>query len=287
VYRVKERTWGKTMAVKIFRETEGGKMFPENETSDAWRRDMNALTLQRDTIVRMFYVVYRNSEDKRELRRPLGYVMELMACSAADRSNYSLQQLLNVFVQIADALQFAHEQGIIHFDVKPENILLDEDCRVAKLCDFGCAHKLQTAAASVSESVIEGELFRGTKGYMAPEVFRGELARSKNSLSATEVADLKGDEQSLGIDLVEGSRQSAFELCDIFSFGKTMWQLLHPSLKVEINRTPSVSAAVPRELADLVEQCMLDDASMRPRSMSEVLKRLQSVQEKLESLPVS
>jgi serine/threonine protein kinase len=192
----------------------------------------------------MMYIVYETLDDRSQCRAPVGYVMELMALSAADRPDYTLDQLMNVFVQIACALASSHEHGVIHFDIKPENILLDESCSVAKLCDFGCAHKLQSAASSTAASVIKGQM-RGTQLYMAPEVFRGKF-------------------------------ENAPQLCDIFSFGKTMWKLLHPSRDVEINVVSPVDASVPLALKELIEQCLNKDPAKRPQDMIEVLERLKS-----------
>ena len=236
VYRVKHWQWGQPLAVKVFHDT---------VERHAWRRELNSLTfLSHPNIVRMLYIVYETLDDRSQCRVPVGYVMELMAMSAAERRDYTLDQLLNVFVQIARALAFSHERGVVHFDVKPENILLDESCSVAKLCDFGCAHRLKREASSTTVSVIQGQM-RGTQLYMAPEVFRGKF-------------------------------EDAPQLCDIYSFGKTMWKLLHPSRDVELNRALPVDADVPPALKQLIEQCTMDDANQRPQHMSEVLERIQS-----------
>jgi serine/threonine protein kinase len=229
--------WGQSLAIKVFHDTAEGR---------AWRRELNSLTfLTHANIVRMFYIVYDTLDDRSQCRPPVGYAMELMALSAADRRVYTLDQLLILFEQIASALAFCHEHGVIHFDVKPENILLDDTCSVAKLCDFGHAHKLQNAAASASSSVVQG--LRGTLLYMAPEAFRPDFKNSPRD-----------------------------KLCDVYSFGKTMWKLLHPSRDVELNRALPVDADVPPALKQLIEQCTMDDADRRPQDMSEVLERIQS-----------
>jgi serine/threonine protein kinase len=245
VYRVKHWLWGKTLAVKVFHETAEGR---------TWLRELNSLTfLTHANIVRMMYIVYETLDDRSQCRAPLGYAMELMAMSAADdadRHDFHLDQLLNVFVQIARALAFSHENGVVHFDIKPENILLDESCSVAKLCDFGCAHKLKSESAS--ESVFHGQK-RGTDRYMAPEVLLGKA----------------------GYDP---------KFCDIFSFGKTMWKLLHPAQDVEINVASPVNADVPPALKELIEQCLVRDPAERPQNMTDVLERLQSVAESSRNL---
>lgn len=86
------------------------------------------------------------------------------------------KQALAIVPEICDALQFAHEHGIVHRDIKPENILLDRHGRV-KVADFGLA-KLIGASADVApggvESPAHGDLTEagkvmGTPSYMAPE----------------------------------------------------------------------------------------------------------------------
>jgi TPR repeat protein len=240
VYRVKHWQWGQSLAVKVFH------VLHDPAKRLAWRRELNSLTfLSHANIVRMMYIVYETLDDRNQCRAPVGYAMELMALSAAERRDYTLDQLLNMFLHIASALAFCHQHGVIHFDVKPENILLDESCSVAKLCDFGCAHKLQSAVLSMTASVVQGQM-RGTQLYMAPEVFLGKF-------------------------------NDAPQLCDIFSFGKTMWKLLHPDRAVEINRVFPVVADVPAALKQLVEQCTMDDPAKRPQHMSEVAIRLQNM----------
>ena len=255
MYKVELMYWGNAHAVKIFQDKADG---------EAWRRDLNSLTfLTHPNIVRMFYVIYENSDDRSQLRIPIGYVMELMAQSAADlmaelaagRFECTFKQLLNLFVQVARALTFAHENGVIHFDIKPDNILLDESVTVAKLCDFGLAHKLKNASDSARSSSSLSAQRRGTVFYMAPETF------------------LKKFEDS--------PREQLF-LCDIYSFGKTMWQLLHPTLDVMPGSTFEVSAdGIPPDLKQIVEQCTQVDFKLRPQKMSLVLDRLQHVQKQM------
>jgi len=69
--------------------------------------------------------------------------------------------------QISSALEFAHQQGIVHRDVKPSNILLDDNGQ-AMLTDFGFAHVPWESAS------LTGSLLIGTPAYMSPEQCRGE-----------------------------------------------------------------------------------------------------------------
>ncbi|HEY1859314.1 MAG TPA: serine/threonine-protein kinase, partial [Gemmataceae bacterium] len=76
------------------------------------------------------------------------------------------QQALSIVGQICDALQYAHDEGIVHRDIKPENILIDQKGRV-KIADFGLAKLLHRT--QVDYSLTGTRQIMGTPHYMAPE----------------------------------------------------------------------------------------------------------------------
>jgi serine/threonine-protein kinase len=94
------------------------------------------------------------------------------------------EDLVQVGTQVADALDAAHRRGLVHRDVKPQNILLTPEGRV-KLADFGIALALGADSATRTGTVL------GSVHYLAPEVARGE--------SATPLSDIYG----LGVVLYE------------------------------------------------------------------------------------
>jgi serine/threonine protein kinase len=89
----------------------------------------------------------------------------------------SPREALAIVPQICDALQYAHDQGLVHRDIKPENILLDRRGRV-KVADFGLVKLIESAresttadisAASESPNLTDAGKVMGTPHYMAPE----------------------------------------------------------------------------------------------------------------------
>lgn len=83
-----------------------------------------------------------------------------------------LEAVLNIAIQIAEALQHAHERGVLHRDLKPSNIMVtDYDCAFpeAKLVDFGIAKIMENESTRMTQT---GELI-GTPQYMSPEQCRG------------------------------------------------------------------------------------------------------------------
>ncbi len=105
------------------------------------------------------------------------------------------EQALAIVPPICEALQYAHERGIVHRDIKPENLLLDKAGRL-KIADFGIARILGASDAASTGSASAGDLTQadalGTPGYMAPE-----------QKATPQVVDHRADIYSLGVVFYE------------------------------------------------------------------------------------
>ncbi|RYF10227.1 MAG: serine/threonine protein kinase, partial [Deltaproteobacteria bacterium] len=95
---------------------------------------------------------------------------------------------LPLAIKIAEALDRLHHDNIVHKDLKPQNIVVDADLQTVHLTDFGIAARLETEAAVLSGSFIEGTL-----AYLSPEQ-TGRMARA---------VDLRSDLYSLGVTYYE------------------------------------------------------------------------------------
>ena len=92
---------------------------------------------------------------------------------ALQAGRFTAEQALAMIPPLCDALQFAHDNGIVHRDIKPENLLLDREGRI-KVADFGIARILasnspETAEDPTEADALQSTLAAGTPGYMAPE----------------------------------------------------------------------------------------------------------------------
>ena len=101
----------------------------------------------------------------------LWYSMKLLEGRSLDallkeRKQLAFEETLAMLEQVADALDYAHQHGVIHRDIKPGNILLDDRGRVT-VTDFGIAKEIQETSLSASGHLL------GTPDYMSPEQFLG------------------------------------------------------------------------------------------------------------------
>ncbi|MGZ4152501.1 MAG: Stk1 family PASTA domain-containing Ser/Thr kinase, partial [Actinomycetota bacterium] len=155
----------------------------------------------------------------------------------------------DVLVQVLAALDHAHRKGIVHRDVKPENIMLTPD-GIAKVADFGLARAYADARSTQTGMVT------GTVQYLAPEQLQGEPA------------DPRTDLYSLGIvayELLTG--RVPFE-------GETQMAIAYRHLRERVPRASSRNPAVPAGLDGGVASMSEKDRELRPESAAEARRDL-------------
>ncbi len=99
-----------------------------------------------------------------------------------ERGKFSISDVLHVGAQLAEALHYAHGQGVVHRDIKPSNILLNKDGSI-KILDFGIARVTEKNTASEAELVKTqiGQVL-GTPRYMSPEQAMGRELDGRSDL---------------------------------------------------------------------------------------------------------
>ena len=172
------------------------------------------------------------------------------------RQPISLEQFFKIATQCTEALAAAHEHGVIHCDIKPENIMLTPSGQV-KILDFGLAKHLPRSDQS---STLEASLVAGTPAYMAPEVLLERLP------------DARSDIFSLGIVLYE-----MLTLKNPFftgSFVATSERILHDTPAAIRVFNPNV----PEGLERVVMKAMAKPTTQRYANARELLDDLRRVQ---------
>src|SRR3984893_2030229 len=180
-----------------------------------------------------------------------------------------LNTILKIGVQVAEALSAAHQAGIIHRDVKPENIMLRHD-GYAKLLDFGLA-KLSEPPAIAGGPTTDGEAptrlhqthpgtIMGTVAYMSPEQARGKET------------DARTDIWSLGVVLYE------------MLAGKVPFtgETVNHTIVSIIEKEPLLLESVPAELQRIVRKAMTKDLDMRYQSARDLLIDLKNLRRDLD-----
>jgi serine/threonine-protein kinase len=171
-----------------------------------------------------------------------------------------IDEAVDLAIQISQGLQKAHEQGIVHRDIKSANVMITSD-GVAKIVDFGLAKLTgRTAMTKVGTTV-------GTAAYMSPEQARGESVDHRT---------------------------------DIWSLGVVMYEIITGQLPVKseyqeaivysiLNETPTpltaLRSGVPMELEWIINKCLEKSPSGRYQHMDELLVDLKALKKSVETGP--
>lgn len=102
-----------------------------------------------------------------------------------DREQLTIPQRIDLFLQVCDAVDYAHKAGIIHRDLKPSNVLVkwENQRAIATIIDFGIAKGLETTLARSGQTTQHGTIL-GTPAYMSPEQAKGGLVNTATDVYA-------------------------------------------------------------------------------------------------------
>src|SRR5256714_5369986 len=161
VYRAHDRLLERTVALKILHE----QFTRDDDYVERFRREARAVAqLAHPNIVT---VIDRGEQEGRQFI-VFEYVDGESLKQLIDRTGpLSVEQAVELALQVARALAFAHQQGLVHRDVKPQNVLLNDDRR-AKVTDFGIARSVDVDGMTQTGTVL------GTSNYIAPEQATGQ-----------------------------------------------------------------------------------------------------------------
>lgn len=174
----------------------------------------------------------------------------------------SIEQAVQIVIQICRGLDFAHSKEVIHRDIKPGNILLSEDFQTVKITDFGIARLDNTA-------LTQTDRLTGTPHYMSPEQCRGEELDGRSDLFAV---------GALLYELL--TRQKAF-------VGDSVATVMHQVLHTSPYPPALVDGTIPEGLSSVAMQALEKEVDDRFASGQEMADALYDAAEASGTLSIS
>jgi tetratricopeptide (TPR) repeat protein len=258
VYKAEDTRLGRHVAVKLL---------PEAATQDLIAKRRLLKEAQSASALNHPNIVTIHSIEETD---GLGFIVmeyvegETLKASLERSGALPLTTLLDIGIQVADALAAAHAIGLIHRDIKSANILITPR-GLAKVLDFGLAKMMRQEpqefdheAATLTNLTGAGAVL-GTAAYMSPEQTRGETL------------DARSDVFSLGCVLYEAATRS------LPFGGPSMLSIMHAIAAMEPLPPSRVRPELPREFDLIIERALAKDKERRYVSASEMGQSLQSL----------
>jgi serine/threonine protein kinase/beta-lactam-binding protein with PASTA domain len=247
VYKAKCHLLKRYVAVKILRP----ELVEDEEFVSRFKRESQAAaSLSHPNIVNIYDV----GEEKGIYYIVMEYVRgKTLKEYIREKGRLEWDEAIRIALQICSALKHAHKNGIVHRDIKPQNILLSDD-GTAKVADFGIARAVTSSTVTMAGANVIGSVH-----YFSPEQARGGYV------------DTKSDLYSLGIVLYEMVTGTVpFE-------GDTAISVALKHIQEKVKPPMELNPNTPKSLQDVIEKSTEKDQTKRYQTAGEMIKDLQRV----------
>lgn len=268
VYRARDTRLERTVAVKVL----SSSLAASAELKMRFDREAKAISsLNHPNICALYDVGCENGTDY--------LVMEFLdgetLADALKHGPMPVDRALKVAIEVIDALERAHRNGIMHRDLKPGNIMLTKSG--AKLMDFGLAKPVSGLAATTAASGVS-------------PLFSAALTRSSPASPLTSVGSIVGTVQYMSPEQIEGRDSDARS--DIFAFGLVLYEMIGGRRAFEGKTQASIVASIlaldppplksiqpstPSPLESIVSVCLAKDPDERFQTAHDLKLQLQMV----------
>ncbi len=243
VYQARDREVDRTVAIKVIRPELSGH--PE-----ILRRFKQELILARQVTHRNVIRIFDLSVAEGRRFISMEYVDgKDLSSIVRERKKLPINEAVEIIRQTLLGLEAAHNEGVVHRDLKPQNIMVDPGGRVY-LMDFGIAKSMELAGMTRTGVLM------GTPDYMSPEQAKGEKADSRSDLFTVGV---------IFYELLTGQQPYRSE---------TVMQTLVKRTKERATPTRELDPSIPQYISDVVSRCLEIDPDHRYQSAGQILRDL-------------
>jgi Tol biopolymer transport system component len=255
VYQARDTRLNRTVALKVLPAYSSGDAAQRNRLLKEARA---ASALNHPNVVTLHDIVHEDGRDALVLE----YVAGQSLRQRIRQEVLPLKDVLNYAIQIADALAAAHAAGIIHRDIKPGNIMIN-DGGMIKVLDFGLAKQTAFGPLDDTASMTAEGVIAGTIAYMSPEQARGEEV------------DARSDLYSFGVVLYEmATGKLPFP-------GSTSAVIFEGILSKAPVPPRQLSPQLPETLEQIIAKTLKKDRNLRAQTATELRSELEGLQRAL------